>query len=663
MENEKNNEITENVEENTENVLEQEKGKPDKIKLKKRFIKIGLAALIIICSICLLSSAVWAVASNYIFFPKLDDALENSLEPKLDIGTSFDISDLLKEGRIELELSDIEEYDIDKLMLSLAYNKNEAALNATLDEEQFAAVATKKGFAASSNKINDGESYGFSFKDLEERYKDSSFAYRGDSKYALDKYTHKQLLEYIETFEEMTDGSSSSKKDVENIKKAIARAFKKSEISDCDYSYGGIKVGDSTRSARCKTYSFGKEELVEFVENLIDEFDDPSASLEKSLERLQLIDDGENNIVDELESLLDSLDSSEEDWKVDIAFAYVNRAVSAIVGKITVEDGVAKFTLDFGEDPQRDTDIYFTLNFDEHVRSADGAEIDQVYKSKIYGSYAAAREGSKGTATLTVGCDINNTGVGEFKYELTAKGVFDAKNEKAELSLTFGDVEKRLFDAIVECKLEDKASKLSLEPEKVTVKSDGKDTDIELPCDIKLSIYRSAGPIKLPRFEDVLDMESDEFDKLCDKANDYLDGLSEKYGLGDLGLGIFSDTDPIPEEDYTEVEKENEELNNIGGTVYADAFPETTDLELDGYYVKKTNDRIGGWYSFIAGTTFLNDEGKGTKSGKYRIDLEQNRIYFEVQEYPEPYYLVKTFEQIDDNTIKIGYDTYEKKNK
>ena len=661
MENEKNNEITENVEENTENVLEQGKGKPDKITLKKRVIKIGLAALIIICSICLLSSAVWAVASNYIFFPKLDDALENSLEPKLDIGTSFDISDLLKEGRIELELSDIEEYDMDKLMLSLAYNKNEAAFNATLDEEQFAAVATKKGFAASSNKINDGENYGFSFKDLEERYKDSSFAYRGDSKYALDKYTHKQLLEYIETFEDMTDGSSSSKKDVENIKKAIARAFKKSEISDCEYSYAGIKVGDSTRSARCKTYSFGKEELVEFVENLIDEFDDPSASLEKSLERLRIIDDGENRVVEALDSIIYSLDAADDHWKVTVAFAYVNRAVSAIVGKVTYVGGEAKFTIDFGEDPQRDTNMDIVVEIDEYVGSDEASMT--VNKSKLYASYASKREGDRGTASLSAGVDIHNSDIGNFKYELTAKGVFDDKNEKAELSLTFGDGEQSLFDAMVECKLEDKASKLSLELEKITVKSDGKDTDIELPCDIKLSIYRSAGPIKLPRFEDVLDMEGDEFDKLCDKANDYLDGLSEKYGLGDLGLGIFSDKDPDPEEDYTEGEKENEELNNIGGTVYADAFPETTDLELDGYYVKKTNDRIGGWYSFIAGTTFLNDEGKGTKSGKYRIDLEQNRIYFEVQEYPEPYYLVKTFEQIDDNTIKIGYDTYEKKNK
>ena len=59
----------------------------------------------------------------------------------------------------------------------------------------------------------------------------------------------------------------------------------------------------------------------------------------------------------------------------------------------------------------------------------------------------------------------------------------------------------------------------------------------------------------------------------------------------------------------------------------------------------------------------MHDEGNGTKSGKYRIDLEKGRIYFEVQEYPEPYYLVKSCEQIDEDTIKIGYDTFIKKPK
>jgi hypothetical protein len=260
---------------------------------------------------------------------------------------------------------------------------------------------------------------------------------------------------------------------------------------------------------------------------------------------LQLIENGNNRIVEALDSIIYSLDAADDHWKVTVAFAYVNRAVSAIVGKVTYVGGEAKFTIDFGEDPQRDTNMDIVVEIDEYVGSDEASMT--VNKSKLYASYASKREGDRGTASLSAGVDIHNSDIGNFKYELTAKGVFDDKNEKAELSLTFGDGGQSLFDAMVECKLEDKASKLSLELEKITVKSDGKDTDIELPCDIKLSIYKNAGSIRLPRFEDVLEMDGDEFDKLCKKANEYVDEISEKYGLSGLGLGIFSDPEPAPE--------------------------------------------------------------------------------------------------------------------
>ena len=633
---------------------------PDRTRLKKKLVKLVPAVLIIVCAVSLLTSAAWAAMTNYVFFPKLDEALENALEPKLDIGTEFDISDLIEQGRIQVELSDIKEPDIEKLLLSLGYNQNGAALNVALDENEMCAIVTQKGLAVSSDGIDGGEYYGFGFKDLEERYKDSPIAHRGESEYAFDKQTHKSVLELIERLEEMNDGSSDTKKNIENVQKAIARAFKKSEISKCEYSYGGIKVNGTARSARCKLYSFEKQELVEFVENLIEEFDDPSAALERSLDELGLADGGDGIIVERLENILDQLDADDGKWKVDLAFAYVDNAMSAIVGKITHKEGEVRLTLDLGEDPKSDTDIYFTLDWNEYVLSEDQEKISAVHKSKLYASYVASRENEKGTATLVLGCDINSGESDNVKYDITAKGIFDDRSNKADLSLTVNENGYLLFDALVECKMEDKASSLSLDLEKVTYKSNGKDTDVELPCDIKLTLYKSAGSIRLPHFEDVLEMDASEFDKLYEKTEKYLDELAEQYGLSRLGINIGGGNTDVPDgEEYTEgEEKENEELNNIGGTIYAEAFPESSDMELYGYYEQVTNDRIVEHYNFISATTFLHDAGQGTKSGKYRIDLEKGRIYFEVQEYPEPYYLVKTFEQIDENTIKIGYDTF-----
>ena len=185
------------------------------------------------------------------------------------------------------------------------------------------------------------------------------------------------------------------------------------------------------------------------------------------------------------------IDESEDSFNIEVAFAYVNRALSAVVGKLTHDGKVVKFTLDLGEDPQHDTDIYLTIDVQENILSESGDKVERVHKSKFYASYVVNRENDKGTATLKLGCDIDSGDGGKVKvkYDITAKGIFDDRNNKADLSLTVNENGSSLFDAFVECKMEDKASSLSLDLEKVTYKSNGKDTDVELPCDIKLTLY------------------------------------------------------------------------------------------------------------------------------------------------------------------------------
>jgi len=96
-----------------------------------------------------------SVLNDHVFFPRIDKALVNSLEPKFDIGTRFDIKDLLKKGRVELSADDVSHIGRGKtdLDLSLSYKGNQAHASLDFTDRQLDAVITKDGIAASVSDV------------------------------------------------------------------------------------------------------------------------------------------------------------------------------------------------------------------------------------------------------------------------------------------------------------------------------------------------------------------------------------------------------------------------------------------------------------------------------------------------------------------------------
>lgn len=67
---------------------------------------------IIVVAITVVATVSVSAAKNYLFFPNTYEALANALEPKLDLGTKFDVKDLLDGGKPEFTASDIEDANL-----------------------------------------------------------------------------------------------------------------------------------------------------------------------------------------------------------------------------------------------------------------------------------------------------------------------------------------------------------------------------------------------------------------------------------------------------------------------------------------------------------------------------------------------------------------------
>jgi hypothetical protein len=595
----------------TEETYEQD-GEPKIVVVTKRgvgkkVLKLLIALISFLVVFSLVASAAYTAVANYVLFPDFDDALSNSLENKFDLGTEFDFASLKDAGKIELAMYPSEEEakdsDIDKVIASISYNGlAEMSAKLTVGDQIANAYLNEDAIAANLEEFNSGEYYGISFEDLADRLEGSFFDPDEESKHVqLTETQFEELEEMVETFLELRENEKEYQKDMAVLLNTAEKAFKDSSLSEYEFSYGGIKVLGEERSARCKRYDFDLDDVADFVENLADEFDDPSPKLEKAVENLFDNDSSPfasiangydcDDIVDALDALADKIDDIEENVDFTVIFAYSGNAFSAIQVKAEVKDVMRCIaTVDFGESPKKDKGIIVNVDVTD-VAHGNG-------KMNIKLSTALEEDDDKSEARMTLCVDLPDQ-----KNEIVFSAEFDKADEKAIISantkttlkqngeeVTTESGEEELFKFTF--KMLDSKSKFSLTVDELIANGEKAD---EIPGEITLSFYKKPDRTRMPRFVDVVDMKVRNFDNLCDDLLDYLEDLGEEYeDLFDIDVsGIIPDieipgvqTKPEPDDDGIGIiggEGNNNNNNNNNST------PTGTIVDGDYAYIDSDN--------------------------------------------------------------------------
>ena len=432
MDNENKNINEENVTEEPAVVVE---------KKKRRFIKPLIICVSILVALAIVGVAVYAVLAQFVLFPSFASALGNTLEAKLDIGTEFRVDKLIDGGKITVEAEGMDGKTEDA-SFTLSYNKNGYVASTVLDRYEIDIALTDKGMAYSSNKLNDGESYGISFKNIEETLENSALYYRNDGDYALTKDEFKAKLK---TLEALAEDDERIKKDLLIICSEFAKAFDESEMSEYEVAYGGIKMNGETRKARAKIYSFTLKDLTHFLSDAAERFEDPSTKVEEAVERLAktevaaLIGDylgyrvsDCDDLSELLDKIADSLKANFDGAKFNFVVGYVGRAVSVIQIKITKDGDPITLTLDFGENPTQEYKIGLT------VENTVGNE-----KTKVYVGYDVIETDDGLKAKVRVGNYIYSD-VKNGYYEMEGSEIYlDFNHKEGEVSFVTETVEEK----------------------------------------------------------------------------------------------------------------------------------------------------------------------------------------------------------------------------
>ena len=531
MDNENKNINEENVTEEPAVVVE---------KKKKRFIKPLIICVSILVALAIVGVAVYAVLAQFVLFPSFASALGNTLEAKLDIGTEFRVDKLIDGGKITVEAEGMDGKTEDA-SFTLSYNKNGYVASTVLDRYEIDIAMTDKGMAYSSNKLNDGESYGISFKNIEETLENSALYYRNDGDYALTKDEFKAKLK---TLEALAEDDERIKKDLLILYSEFAKAFDESEMSEYEVAYGGIKMNGETRKARAKIYSFTLKDLTHFLSDAAERFEDPSTKVEEAVERLAktevaaLIGDylgyrvsDCDDLSELLDKIADSLKANFDGAKFNFVVGYVGRAVSVIQIKITKDGDPITLTLDFGENPTQEYKIGLT------VENTVGNE-----KTKVYVGYDVIETDDGLKAKVRVGNYIYSD-VKNGYYEMEGSEIYlDFNHKEGEVSFVTEAVEEefgrglekaavwRTVESEALFEYTDSKNELTLELKKVT--EGGKDTTPK--GDYRIIISTKPDSVKLPKYEKVFNMSERDYEDYRGDVADFLKDLkTDEYdGMG-----------------------------------------------------------------------------------------------------------------------------------
>ena len=523
------------------------KVKPQKVKKpKKKLNKKALKIVSIIAAAAVLAAALgfgaMAALNNFLFIPDADVALENALKPKLDIGTKFDISDLLDCGKIEFVADDMSDAGLysDTVAQTIVYNKDGASVNMAFDSQEFNFVFTDKGAAFNAQKFEADKYYGVSFEDLTEQIEDSFLNPDSDSINSLSPYEYEELLETVKDFEYILENQKDYEKDAKTVAKALEEAFEESTLSENEVSYGGLVVSGEARYARSVIYNFNNGDVIDYAEKLSEKFDSPSPELSAAVENLLSIDETRNALEDAVGGsieecgdiaeifgdLAELLETRDDDWSARLVLAYVGRAFTAIQLRVVTEESDILAVVDFGENPARDKDLSIRVD----VNESSGV------RSSVFADYSVEKEDGKSVVTLSFGTEEHSDPYSDDYDKNTAiyRMTFDGSAGKATLTGSeetehlFGGTEpmideSQLFE--ISFSLEDKASSLSLELDSI---SDGYGEE-EFLGSYKLTLSKHHGWIKIPEYENILLMDADDYDDLDAEFEEYFEEFQSEY--------------------------------------------------------------------------------------------------------------------------------------
>ena len=530
-------------------------------KQKKPLNKKALKCVAIIAAALILASALgfgtMAALNNFLFIPDADVALENALEAKLDIGTKFDISDLLERGKIELvadNMSDTGLYS-DTVTQTILYNKDGASVNATFDNQEFNFVFNKKGAAFNAQKFEADQYYGVSFDDIAGQLDGSFLNPDNDSANALSDDEYEELLGAVSDFEYILENERKYEKDAETVRKALEEAFDESTLSESEISYGGLVVSGEARYARSVIYNFNNGDILDYAEKLAAKFDSPSPELSEAVENLLSIDDTRDaietavggsiedcgDIAEVFGDIAELLETKDADWSARLVLAYVGRAFTAIQLRVVDEEQDVLAVVDFGKNPARDKEI--SIRVDVNEKSG--------VSSSFFADYGVEKEDGKGIATLSFGTEVHDDPYSDDYDKTTAiyRMTFDSSAGKATLTGSeetehlFGGSEpmtdeSQLFE--ITFNLEDSFGSLSLELDGISSEFG----EEEFLGSYKLTLSKYYGWIKLPEYENVLLMDADDYDELDADFAEYFEEFKSEY----IG-SAFDLTDLFPEID------------------------------------------------------------------------------------------------------------------
>ena len=498
--------------------------------IKRKVLRRAMIIAAVILSVSIVATIGVAVFYNFIAFPRIDKALANSLEEKLDIGTRFDITDLFEKGKIEL-LSDTANGK-DTLNAAVSYNGNGMAGSIDLGESHFGGVLTEEGIAASLSTVENGKRYGAYFEDITATLDASFLNPKNKAENALERKEYQKLLSLARKLEDKANSDKQEKKDATVVLVEIAKVFNDSSLSDRETSFDGITINGEKRKARTLTYAFDKVDLIDFLEKLEALFDSPSDKLRDAMERLL----EKESLTRDIENMGYSLDTCEDlasfigsikrlvnridRIAIKIEIAYVANAISAIVVEGEIGDTTSiELLIDLGAKPKKDKTIYATLLVEETHSSSQSQyryvfdySVQRVEKvnsvSAIYSSSVIIKDG-----------DLEEKNSSEYSFEM----LIDKKNDSAKFSFDNSSDEflngKQTASSenfySVSCDMEDRASKLSLVLLSVAV---GSNTTYVPDEKITLTFYKKPDSIDLGEFTELLKMNITESDRIASSA-------------------------------------------------------------------------------------------------------------------------------------------------
>lgn len=579
------------------------------------FIKVAAAVVV---ALAVVGTGVGALAANFVFFPSIDSAIEKAIEPKLDLGTKFDFADLAKEGKISIVADNIKDEiaAIDRAEVALSYTDKGAALFAALDEDEFNLILNEKGIAVNAEKFNDGDYYGVKFDDFIEELEDSVFG-PGNSDYSIPEETFEAIEDAWDEMQDLEKTSKDLEDDVKVVMNEVVKVWKKSDISDCKTDLFSVSVLGDSRFARNKTYEIDKDDVVEFLENLAEKFDDPSNKFDKAVDNLfeslesatGKMDAGD--IADALEMLADQLDASNQEFELVLTTAFSGTALSAVIVEYETEDkdnGTStegRLTVDFGKSGSKsliveneivikrtDGQEHNVSRFEYNVESKGGETAvtlafiteSEEESADALGELMGGATRTEKTSYVEATLELNRNN-NEATLEITSEGEENGTKKEKETLLS------------VSCDYVDKSSELSLTLD--TLIFDGNDLMENIPADITVTVYKSADSVKLPKHENLFEMDNDDFEDLYTELEEH---FTEKIEEWDINLGASDDEAP-------ENGVYGEFVSSDGNTMY----------EFDGYNYVMYNGDISYWYEVESGTYVVNEE-----SGQIEFTFSQD---------------------------------------